>query len=198
MSLEELVSAYGYAAIAIGTFLEGETILVLGGLAAHRGYLQLPWVLTSAFLGTLFGDQLYFYIGRAKGPGLLEKRPKWKAKAQKVSTLLHRHQTWLILGFRFLYGLRTVTPFVIGASGLPPFRFLLLNILGAFIWAVTVGILGFLFGQALEAVIGDIKRYELWLFVGLAAAGMIAWAFQWRSKKGTSANEPNEPNEPLP
>ena len=91
MSLQELISHYGYVAIVIGTFFEGETILVLGGLAAHQGYLQLPWVMASAFAGTLLGDQLYFYIGRAKGQGLLETRPKWKARAGKVFGLLEKH-----------------------------------------------------------------------------------------------------------
>lgn len=110
MSLETLISTYGYAAIGIGAFLEGETILILGGLAAHRGYLELPWVIVCAFLGTLFGDQLYFYIGRTKGKALLERRPHWKSKSEKVFLLLNRHQVWVILGFRFLYGLRTVTP----------------------------------------------------------------------------------------
>ncbi|SPD74464.1 hypothetical protein PITCH_A230150 [uncultured Desulfobacterium sp.] len=37
MSLEEIISTYGYAAIVAGTFFEGETILVIGGFAAHRG-----------------------------------------------------------------------------------------------------------------------------------------------------------------
>ncbi len=67
MSLQELVSNYGYLAIGVGTFLEGETILVLGGLAAHRGFLQLPWVVVCAFLGAFSGHQLYFHIGRHKG-----------------------------------------------------------------------------------------------------------------------------------
>ena len=40
--LESLIDTYGYLTILIGTFLEGETILVLGGFAAHRGYLHLP------------------------------------------------------------------------------------------------------------------------------------------------------------
>lgn len=173
MTLENLISHYGYAAIAIGTFLEGEAILVLGGLAAHRGYLQLPWVITCAFLGTLIGDQFYFYIGRAKGPAFLEKRPKWKARSEKVFALLHKHQIWLILGFRFLYGLRTVTPFVIGASKYSPLRFLLLNIIGALVWAIVIGVLGYLFGYTLEKVINHIKHYELWLFIGVAVLWLV-------------------------
>lgn len=183
MSLEELISTYGYAAIAIGTFLEGETILVLGGFAAHRGYLNLPLVVTCAFFGTLFGDQLYFYIGRAKGNSVIERLPKWKARSEKVLTLLHRHQTLLIIGFRFIYGMRTITPFLLGASGVSPLRFLILNMVGAGCWAVVFGVLGYLFGQAIELLIGEIKQYELWLFAGLALTGLLVWLFHFISKK---------------
>ena len=60
MDLQSIIENYGYAAILIGTFLEGETILVLAGLAAHQGYLELTGVIFSAFLGSLCGDQLFF------------------------------------------------------------------------------------------------------------------------------------------
>lgn len=183
MSLEELITTYGYAAIAIGTFLEGETILVLGGLAAYRGYLKLPWVLACAFLGTLLGDQFYFYIGRARGQRILEKRRRWKSKSEKVFSLLNKHQVLLILGFRFLYGLRTVTPLVLGASRISPFRFLILNIFGALTWTIVIGVMGYLFGHTLEVIIGDVKRYEVWLFIGLAALGVIIRTVRLLSKK---------------
>jgi membrane protein DedA with SNARE-associated domain len=195
MSLSELILTYGYAAIGIGTFLEGETILVLGGFAAHRGYLELPWVLVSAFLGTLFGDQLYFYIGRTKGQSVLDKRPVWKSKSEKVFSLLEKHQVLLILGFRFLYGLRTVTPFVLGASKIAPLYFTILNILGAFTWTIVIGVLGYLFGHAIEVIIGDIKSYELWLFIGLAALGVVIWSVHLLLKKRVSANKPIKPSQ---
>jgi len=175
MSLEALISTYGYAAIGIGSFLEGETIVLLGGLSAHRGYLELPWVIVWAFLGSFIGDQAYFYIGRAKGKDFISNRPRWHARSEKVFSLLHRHQVWLILGFRFLYGLRTITPFLIGAAKVPPSRFFVLNFLGAAVWAAVVGSLGYLFGQTLEALLGDLKRYELLLFGVLAVLGAAVW-----------------------
>ncbi|WP_024850883.1 DedA family protein [Hydrogenovibrio kuenenii] len=185
MSLDALISHYGYWAILIGTFFEGETILVLGGLAAHSGYLSLPWLITIAFIGSLSGDQLYFYIGRAKGMDFIEKRPRWHKPAKKVFDLLHRHQTPLILGFRFLYGLRSVTPFAIGASGISPIRFLILNVIGALVWAITVGVLGYMFGQVFESVMGEIKHYEIWFLVALAVLAIVAWLarYIWTGKQ---------------
>jgi membrane protein DedA with SNARE-associated domain len=181
--MEDLVSTYGYMAIVIGTFLEGETILIIGGFAAHRGYLELPWVMVSAFFGTLFGDQLYFYIGWTKGRKLIDKRPVWKAKSNKVFALLNKHQLLLILGFRFLYGLRTVTPFILGVSKIPPLRFLILNVIGASIWAVIVGFLGYVFGHTLETLLGDIRHFEGWIIIGMGVLGATLFSVKWYIKR---------------
>ena len=69
MDLLSIIENYGYAAILIGTFLEGETILVLAGVAAHQGYLVLTWVIIAAFVGSLCGDQLFFLFGTQAQPG---------------------------------------------------------------------------------------------------------------------------------
>lgn len=82
---ESLLNDYGYPLLLIGTFLEGETILILAAVAAHLGYLSLQWVIACAFLGTLCGDQLYFYLGRRHGPALLAPRPVWQSSCQRVS-----------------------------------------------------------------------------------------------------------------
>lgn len=191
MSLADLISSYGYLAIIIGTFLEGETVLVLGGFAAHGGYLNLPLVILSAFIGTLFGDQLYFFIGRYKGLTMLESRPVWKEKSSKVFALLEKHEVLLILGFRFLYGIRTVTPFLIGTSKIKTSRFIKLNLIGAVVWAIVVGTLGYWFGHALELIIGDIKHYETMIFIFLIVVGLSVWSYYFfkNKKKAKHQNE---------
>ena len=183
MSLEELVANYGYAAITIGTFLEGETILVLGGFAAHRGFLELPWVIGCAFLGSFVGNQTFFYIGRMNGEKMLAKRPHWKAKSGKVFALLDRHQTGLILGFSFLYGLRSVTPFLLGMAKVSPAKFFVFNMIGVAVWAIVVGSLGYSFGYAIEAMLGDIKHYEMGVFGVMAAVGLGFWLFRLLTKE---------------
>jgi len=139
VTLQSFVDTYGYLAIMVGTFFEGETILVLGGFTAHRGYLELPWVIASAFVGSLCGDQLFFYLGRRHGDAMLARRPSWRSRVQKAAALLERFRRPFMIGFRFLYGLRTVSPLAIGLSRIPARQFFLYNAAGAILWATAVG-----------------------------------------------------------
>ena len=131
--LPELISQFGYVAVLFGTFLEGETILVLGGLAAHRGYLDLRLVILAAFIGSTGGDQLFYFLGRTRHETLLAKRPGWRSRIRQVEILVENYRLPLLLGFRFLYGLRTITPFTLGMAGIIPRVFVPLNIVGALI-----------------------------------------------------------------
>ncbi len=173
--LEPLLKAYGYWAVLIGTFAEGETVLVLGGFAAHRGYLVLPWVILAAFVGSLMGDQLFFYLGRKHTQWVLARRPLWKARVDRAHQLLERFRTLLILGFRFMYGLRTIIPFLIGMSSVSTKKFIILDVIAAFVWAVAVGTGGYLFGNILEIILGDIKHYELPILGAMAIIGLLLW-----------------------
>ncbi|MGB9439537.1 MAG: DedA family protein [Desulfobacterales bacterium] len=179
MDLQSIIEHYGYAAILIGTFLEGETILVLAGLAAHQGYLVLSWVILAAFAGSLCGDQLFFYLGRKHSQAVLSRRPAWKQKAEKVHTLMNRFQTPKILSFRFLYGLRTVAPFVIGMSSVSVKKFILLNAAGALVWAAAIASGGYFFGRALAVLIGKLKSYEIYIMVSVAMVGVLIWIFHF-------------------
>jgi len=193
MTLESLVDTYGYFAILLGTFLEGETILILGGLAAYQGYLGLPGVILAAFIGSLCGDQLFFFLGRWHSQSILAKRPSWQRRIDRAQKLLERFRTPLILVFRFLYGLRAVAPFVIGMSPVPTIKFVLLNAVGALVWATAVGTGGYLFGNALEALLGNIKHYEHEAFGAIAVIGILVWMiyFYRRRKRRRSSMKPS-------
>jgi membrane protein DedA with SNARE-associated domain len=177
MSLTELLAEYGYLAVFVASVLEGEALLVLAGFAAHQGYLSLPLVILLAFRGGTLGDQFFFLLGRRYGRTLIGRFPRWSPQVQRVSQMLCDHRSVVIIGVRFMYGLRIVGPIVIGASGIAPGRFAFLNLIGAAIWAVIVGGAGYLFGHALEWLFSDLRRYEeavLLLFITVAVTfGLI-------------------------
>lgn len=178
MNFEPFIEHYGYAAILIGTFLEGETILVIAGFLAHQGYLTLYGTIAAAFTGAMLGDQLYFYIGRWKGRDFIASRPRLNRHSRKVDRLLHKHQIWLILGFRFIYGIRTVTPIILGAVKVNAGLFFVLNAVGALLWAMVIGSAGFYFGKALEVMLGQVKTYEMLVIGILAGAALAIWTIK--------------------
>jgi len=185
--LEHCIRTYGYWALLIGTFLEGETILLLGGLSASLGYLDLSMVMIIAFIGSFSGDQAYFYIGRSKGRTILAKFPRLQQKVEKVHHFSEKYHDAIMLGFRFVYGIRIMTPFVLGLSNrIQARRFAIFNAAGAVLWAVGVAGGGYLFGQAVELFLTDVKKYQIIVMALAACAGICFWLIhKYRTKKLT-------------
>jgi membrane protein DedA with SNARE-associated domain len=169
------LSAYGLWAVLIGTFLEGESILVAGAMAAHHGYMDIRLVLLAALVGSFFGDQLYFFLGRIYGRRFLLRHPKLQHRVAQVHRLLDRYHAIFILGFRFLYGLRTVAPFVLGTSSVAAKRFVPLNFMGAVLWSLTVGGIGYALGEIdLSALWRGENAGPLALVAGGLALGLVS------------------------
>lgn len=179
MSLETIITHFGYPALVVGLLLEGETVLVLGAFLAHRGYLDLPLVITLGCAVSFASDQFFFWMGRTKGSQFLENRPAWKLPVEKARSLLGRNLNLLSAGVRFVYGLRTVLPFVMGMSKFDPKRFALFDFLGAALWALTFGLAGKLVGHIMEAIFEDVKEHELLIVTGIILAGVAVWLY-WR------------------
>jgi membrane protein DedA with SNARE-associated domain len=185
MDLAPFIQNWGYPAVFAGTLIEGETILALAAVAAHRGYLSLPWVIAAAAAGGFLGDQIYFFVGRFAGDRVLARWPTLQPGAERVRQLLDRYDTPLILGVRFLYGLRTVGPIAIGMSRVPWLRFALFNLIGAILWAALVAGIGYALGEALTRVLGDLKRVEEWVFGAILVGGLALVA--WLHRRGRRA-----------
>jgi membrane protein DedA with SNARE-associated domain len=198
MTLETLIQTHGYWIVFVGTFIEGETVLILGGIAAHGGYLRLPGVILAAFVGSLLCDQIFFHLGRRHGPAVLARRPGWKASIQRVDSLLVRYDLLMIIGFRFLYGLRTVSPFAMGmSSAISIGRFAILNAVGAAVWAVAIGAAGYALGDVVEGFMADAHDAEIVLLVGVLAIAATSWIIRFFRRRRPTASDASESSPPL-
>lgn len=173
--IEQLVREYGYWAVLVGTFLEGETILIAAGFAAQRGMLSLPLVLLIAAIGATLGDQTYFFLGRHRREWLLRRFPKIREKADRVYRLIEKYPDSVIIISRFIYGIRIPTPILMGTSRVAAWRFSFFNSLGAAIWATLIGGAGYLFGHAIDKVMGHVEKIQKHLILGILAAGLLGW-----------------------
>ncbi|WP_097458765.1 DedA family protein [Mangrovitalea sediminis] len=181
MDLSYLIQQYGYYALFLGTVLEGETVLLLAGLAVSRGYMDFSLAALIAAAGGTLGDQVFFSIGRRYGNNILDRFPNVAERAPRVRQMIDRWHAAVIVLLRFTYGLRTVGPMVVGMSDLSHLRFLFWNALGAIIWATLFLFLGFQFGQALAWLLQDIKRIEAAIFGGIVVLSLTAYLiYRWR------------------
>nr|BFD44155.1 DedA family protein [Pseudomonas sp. FFPRI_1] len=184
LDLNALIAAYGYWVIFIGCLLEGETVLILGGMAAHQGALQWAQVVGWATLGGILGDQLLFWTGRYCGARLLPRLKRHQAAIERVQGLIQRYPSTSVFAVRFLYGMRLVGPMVIGASGLAPWRFALLNVLGAAVWASLFVGAGYWAGEALQQLFGDLKPYRLPIVIAVVTLVAVAALIRhWRARR---------------
>ena len=179
-----LIASYGYLAVFIGTLLEGETVLIAAGFAAHRGLLDWPLVVTLAIAGGTLGDLLAFLLGRWKGEALLARFPALAQRRGRIHDLLERYDVWFILTVRFMYGLRIAGPVILGTSRIPFRRFAILNLIGAVIWATLIAGAGYLFGSALEAMLSDMHKIEEALLVAILVAGFAIWLWRQHARGG--------------
>ncbi|MDZ7805302.1 DedA family protein [Thiohalophilus sp.] len=179
MTLESAIATYGYLAIMVGIFVEGEAIVLTAGFLAHQGLLKLPWVMTASVFGSILTYQFFFLLGRLKGRQVLNNRPGWQSRVQRIRKLLERHDTLIILGYRGLFGLRAITPFALGMTNISYLRFTLLDLIPATIWGIAVSWAGYVLGKGAEKLLDNVEDYQLWLagamiVVGLLVVGLYA------------------------
>lgn len=194
--VESLVVRWGYWAVGIGTFFEGETVLIAAGAFAHRGLVSLPWVIVTALVGSIAGDQLWYQIGRRLGRPFVERHRRWRAQVARAEAWLARRGALFVLGFRFVYGIRMVTPMLLGASRYPTLRFVVLNVVGGALWAVLFGVVGWALGASLEAVIGRSTGIEAAILVSIvlgAAVWLVVRRLQQRRR--SPSREQAEPED---
>ncbi|EAX3733311.1 DedA family protein [Salmonella enterica] len=184
MDINTLITHYGYAALVIGSMAEGETVTLLGGVAAHQGLLKFPLVAAAVALGGMMGDQLLYLLGRCYGGKILRRFPRYHTKIRRAQKMIQRHPYLFVIGTRFMYGFRVVGPLLIGASRLPPKIFLPLNILGALVWALLFTTLGYLGGEVIAPWLHDLDqhlRHGIWLILAIVLVVGVRW---WLKKRG--------------
>lgn len=147
---------YAYIIIFIWCMMEGEIALVIAGVMAHEGHVNLAFITFIAGLGGFCGDQIYFYIGRYNKNFINKKLEKHRQKFA-IGHLLLKKYGWPVIFFqRYMYGLRAVIPMSIGITRYDAKKFAFINLISAWCWAASTIFLAWYFGA------------EIWYLVNLA------------------------------
>lgn len=139
--------------------MEGEIFLLIVGffikMKVLNPYLSLIFAIGGAFLHEI----IYFFIGRWKGREILLKNRHTRKEYRRAKKLIHKYGALSIFIIRFLYGMRIVPMMLMGATGFGTVKFIILNLISLFFWAVIYLSIGYFFGKAAEHFFGQAKEY---------------------------------------
>ena len=183
MTVETLIAQYGYAAIFIGAVLEGETVLLIAAVLVQQGLLDFKWVLLASAAGAFAGDQFFFQLGRLRGACLFRHRAAWQHKLDRAGRWLNHRHGIVILLYRFIYGMRAVIPFLLGAGRCRVGTFTLLSAASAMAWATVIGTGGYFFGELFQRLILEGQSIQKNALLGVALLASLVIGRRWRAHR---------------
>jgi membrane protein DedA with SNARE-associated domain len=169
--MEEIIVRFGLVAVYIGAAIEGDVTLVLSGVVAHLGFINLPLAMCLGAGGCFTGDTVLYFAGRLRSEAIRHTRA-YRVVGPTVERIATRVGPWQIAASRFLYGTRMATMLFWGARQLSFPRFALIDLVGCAVWAALLGTVGYAASSGAMIILGEIKRVELWL-LGAAAGSVI-------------------------
>jgi membrane-associated protein len=143
--------------LAVGFFLPGDSMLVVSGLFAAAGKLNIALVLLAFFLGSVLGDNTGYWIGRGMGKTLFNRESSWVFKPSRVEKAKHFFEKYgvkTVILARFVPIVRTFAPLVVGAAEMPYSRFLFFSIIGGLLWINSMVLAGYFLGGMIERALG--------------------------------------------
>lgn len=163
MDIVSLLIVYQFPAIFLGSIIFGETIILAAAFLAGHGWWSVYTVFFITFVGTMFSDSLWFYMGRK----LSGKSHEWQEKQEKYRKLLaflehitSRRAFLALLFIKFLYGTRIITIMYLSIHRLRFRTFFLFNAIGTFLWLLIMVGIGWYASTRIDGDIPDIKKFQ--------------------------------------
>ena len=163
--------------LALGFFLPGDSLLVVAGLFAATGKLNVAILIGLLFVAAVVGDAVGYYTGARLGPHLFKKKKSLlfrPSHLQKAHSFYEKYGGKTIVIARFVPIVRTFAPIVAGAAEMPYRRFVVFNIAGGFLWVTTMLLGGYFLGSFLKAKLGiDLDEHIEWVVIVVVLLSLI-------------------------
>src|SRR6202790_2279532 len=139
----------------VGFFLPGDSLLVVGGVFAGAGNLNLAKLLLLVPLCAIVGDQIGYWIGRQAGQALYRREDSFifrKRHLEHAKQFYEKYGGKTVIMARFMPIVRTFFPPVAGAAMMPYGRYVGFDIAGGFLWVGSMILSGYFLGSVIPDI----------------------------------------------
>ncbi len=184
----ELIRWGGYPALALIIFVEtgamifflpGDSLLVMAGLYAAQGSLDIVFLNLLLIPLAILGDATSYWIGRRAGPHIFN-RPRSRIFRPEHMRAAHefyeRHGGKAIILARFMPLVRTFVPVVAGVAGMTYRRFAVFNVIGAAGWILSMTLTGYVLGSRFPLLVKHIEKVILVVIFISILPGIVEYA----------------------
>ncbi len=141
---------FAESGLFFGFFLPGDSLLFTAGFLSSQGYFSIAPLTILLFIAAVSGDAVGYLFGKKIGPKLFSRPQSFffhPSHIDKTTKFFDKYGSKTILIARFVPIVRTFAPIMAGVGGMKYSIFAKFNILGAFLWAVGLTVLGYVFGH---------------------------------------------------
>lgn len=182
--------AFAEAALLVGFFIPGETAVVIGGVLAGLGSVNLEVMMVVVVGCAIVGDSCGYELGKHAGPWLLERRPlKGNAAVRRTMDMLEHYGGPAVFLGRFVAFARALIPGLAGMSGLRYRTFLFYNALGGLVWGVGFTLLGYVVGLSFEHILSVVGLWSILVVAVVLAAVIVIHLIRKRRERRRLAAE---------
>ncbi len=177
---------FAESGLFFGFFFPGDSVLLTAGLLASRNFFDIYLLIPLLFVAAVLGDTVGYWTGSKAGPLLFKReeslffKPRYLLKAQ---AFYEKHGAITITLARWLPAVRTFAPIVAGAAKMKYRRFLLFNLLGGFLWAIGMTMLGYVLGRTLGHIEGVDRYFLLLVLAFFFIPGLPTLIHLWKDNR---------------
>ena len=173
--LDNLI-AYGYVILFFYSLGGGFFALAAAGVLSSMGRMDLSTSIGVAFVANFLGDQALLLFARANRHAVMDYLKKHRRKLAYSHLLMRRYGAWVIFLQKYIYGVKTLVPVAIGLTRYDAWRFGVLNLLAAALWAVSIGTAAYLGGKGVLEFL-EAAKADPWVLplIGATLIGGFIW-----------------------
>jgi len=148
------LSSYGYLILAYYSLGGGMLALIGAGILSSMGKMDITTSIAIATVANILGDNLLFYLARTNKDAVKKHLTKHKRKIAWTNLLMRRYGWLAVFLQKYIYGVKTLVPIVMGLTKYDLKKFTILNIPASIVWGLVVGLVSYFFSTAIRDWIG--------------------------------------------